>query len=142
MLILAAALAGLGLWLWFRLRKSGRKVPAAWLGILGTMIGSVLIAKGQPVIGTLIATGSGLWLRFGGTAPEANGPINQVPTRREITRAEAAELLGVRPDATRQEILAAHRKLITRNHPDAGGSAGVAARINSARDVLLESQDI
>lgn len=142
MLILAAALAGLGLWLWFRLKKSGRKVPAAWLGIAGTMIGSVLIAKGQPVIGTLIATGAGLWLRFGGAAPEADEPVKQVPTRKGLARAEAAELLGVSVDATRQEILAAHRKLITRNHPDTGGSAGLAARINSARDVLLETKDI
>jgi DnaJ family protein C protein 19 len=137
MLLLAVALAGLGLWMWFRLRKSGRKIPGAWLGIAGTLIGTVMMAKGMPVIGALVATGSGLWLRFGGSAPEAD-PLARTPTRAEISRAEAAELLGVTPDATREEILAAHRKLITRNHPDAGGSAGLAARINSARDVLLK----
>ena len=51
---------------------------------------------------------------------------------------DAAKLLDVRPDASAEDILAAHRRLIAKVHPDAGGSADLAARVNQARDTLLQ----
>ncbi len=50
---------------------------------------------------------------------------------------EARALLDLPLSATREEIVAAHRRLIARVHPDAGGSAALAARVNAARDVLI-----
>lgn len=50
---------------------------------------------------------------------------------------EAARLLGVSVDADRETILAAHRRLIERVHPDSGGSQPLAANVNRARDMLL-----
>src|SRR5476649_995129 len=52
-------------------------------------------------------------------------------------RAEALAVLGLAEGATADEIRAAHRRLIQRVHPDVGGSADLAARINRAKDVLL-----
>ena len=49
----------------------------------------------------------------------------------------ARRLLGVGPTAGRDEIVAAHRRLVARVHPDAGGSEGLAAELNAARDLLL-----
>ena len=51
---------------------------------------------------------------------------------------EAREILGVAATASREEIQAAYARLIRAVHPDAGGSAGLAARINAARDRLLK----
>ncbi|MBB5987821.1 molecular chaperone DnaJ [Sphingobium lignivorans] len=136
MLLLLAALAGLGLWLW--LGKRRKQIPAAWLGIAGTLIGAVLVAKGMPVVGALVTTGAGLWLRYGGMLMGRASPAPMPTNRADLSRAEAAELLGVTPDADRDAIIAAHRRLIARNHPDAGGSAGLAARLNAARDLLLK----
>lgn len=51
---------------------------------------------------------------------------------------EAAKLLGVGPDADAEAILEAHKRLIAKVHPDAGGSAELAAQVNQARDVLLK----
>lgn len=57
--------------------------------------------------------------------------------RTDMTRDEALAILGLATGATAEEIRAAHRRLILRMHPDAGGSADLAARINRAKDVLL-----
>ncbi len=53
-------------------------------------------------------------------------------------RSEAAKLLGVAADADNEAILDAHRRLIAKVHPDAGGNAELAARINRARDTMLK----
>jgi DnaJ homolog subfamily C member 19 len=51
--------------------------------------------------------------------------------------AEARALLGVGERASLQEIRDAHRRLIARVHPDAGGSVELATRVNAARDALV-----
>ena len=54
-----------------------------------------------------------------------------------MTRAEALEILGLAEGADEDAIRAAHRRLMRSAHPDQGGSAWLAARINAARDFLL-----
>ncbi len=58
-------------------------------------------------------------------------------SRAGMSRDEALAVLGLAEGATSEEIRAAHRRLIQRMHPDVGGSADLAARINQAKDVLL-----
>jgi hypothetical protein len=50
---------------------------------------------------------------------------------------EARALLGVAADADADAIRLAHRRLIAQVHPDAGGTAELARRVNLARDVAL-----
>ncbi len=59
--------------------------------------------------------------------------------RIDMDRAEALAVLGLVEGAREEEIRAAHRRLIQRVHPDVGGSADLAARINRAKDVLITS---
>jgi hypothetical protein len=54
-----------------------------------------------------------------------------------MSRAEAAEILGVAVDADAATIKAAHHRLMAANHPDKGGSPWVARQINMARDTLM-----
>ena len=58
--------------------------------------------------------------------------------RTPMPRDEAAKLLGLDDAAPRGAVIDAHRRLIARVHPDAGGNAELAARINRARDVMLK----
>ena len=62
--------------------------------------------------------------------------------QRQVTRAlmrpaEARALLGLQPGATLEQIRDAHRRIIAKVHPDAGGSAELATRVNAARDALI-----
>ena len=55
----------------------------------------------------------------------------------EMTVDEAYSVLGLKPGASAKEIIAAHRRLIKKFHPDQGGSDDLATRINKAKDRLL-----
>jgi len=51
---------------------------------------------------------------------------------------QARKLLGVRADASRGEIVDAHRRVIATVHPDRGGTSGQVHEANAARDLLLD----
>ena len=53
-----------------------------------------------------------------------------------MTEEEAYQILGLERGATLEQVRAAHRALMLRLHPDQGGSAERAARVNAARDRL------
>ncbi|MBV7265747.1 molecular chaperone DnaJ [Erythrobacter ani] len=58
------------------------------------------------------------------------------PTRQQEIR-RARELLKIEAGASRDDILAAHKRLMATVHPDKGGSNGQVHDANDARDLLL-----
>lgn len=54
-----------------------------------------------------------------------------------MSRSEALALLGLGENASNADIVAAHRKLMQKLHPDRGGTDYLAAKINQAKDFLL-----
>ena len=58
----------------------------------------------------------------------------------KMTKREAALILGIRESATVDRIKEAYRKLLPLNHPDRGGSAYIATKINEAKDLLLKGK--
>ena len=57
-----------------------------------------------------------------------------------MSRREALEVLGLSEGASAPEIIRAHRTLMKKFHPDHGGSTTLAARVNQAKDVLMQRQ--
>jgi DnaJ-class molecular chaperone len=63
---------------------------------------------------------------------------SQKAARPTMDVAEAYAVLGLPGTASAEEIRAAHRRIIAQVHPDKGGSADLTARVNGARDLLLD----
>ena len=57
-----------------------------------------------------------------------------------IPLSEAYDLLGIDENASIDNINKAHKELITRLHPDKGGSSYLSARINEARDIIMNEK--
>ncbi|MBR0682791.1 molecular chaperone DnaJ [Roseomonas eburnea] len=69
--------------------------------------------------------------------PDWRAEAPRPPAEGPMTRADALAILGLAEGATEEDIRAAHRRLMRAAHPDQGGSAWLAARLNAARDLLL-----
>lgn len=54
-----------------------------------------------------------------------------------MSKEEAYQVLGLQPGASVDEIRQAYRTLMKKLHPDQGGTAHLAARVNEAREILL-----
>jgi hypothetical protein len=117
---------------------------AAFGGIVLTLL-LLLSGRGPQALAGLVLVGPVLWRRWhqGRSGPAGSGFTGSAgtpPPRRQgtaMSRAEAYEVLGLKPGADANEIHTAHRRLMRMAHPDTGGSDWLASRINQARDVLL-----
>jgi len=71
---------------------------------------------------------------------DASDPNSSVLPNDDMNETQAFAILGLETDATKEEIVAAHRRLIQKMHPDRGGSTFLAARINEAKSLLIKSK--
>lgn len=120
------------------------KALFAWIAALGGLSLALLLiltGRGGIALGALTLFGPLLWQRWqakrGGRIGGAGMGARERPATGPMSRQEAYEVLGLRPDAGEVDIREAHRRLMRGAHPDVGGSDWLAARINQARDVLL-----
>ena len=86
-----------------------------------------------------------VWMkhRQSGTGPSNAGQSDNrhsapPQTYSELSEDEAWKILGLEPDARREDIVLAHKRLIQKLHPDRGGNDYLAAKLNTARDLLLK----
>lgn len=71
-------------------------------------------------------------------AHQSNNQGHASHTTGAMNTQEAHAVLGLQEGADRAQIIAAHRKLIQKLHPDRGGNDYLAAKVNQAKDVLLK----
>ena len=130
-------LVGIGLWALIRLGRQTEGPRRGQWRVAATVISAALLAggalalsKGVWITGAALI-GAGLWLTVSSRVRAV------APRPAELSDAEARSILGVGADATVEDIQSAWRRLMGRAHPDQGGTEGLAARLNAARDRLL-----
>jgi hypothetical protein len=109
--------------------NKGRFLSELRLAELVGLLGEVQDYDSQRLLETYLDHHYPEWRRTGDGAGSEPPP--------GMTRNEALEALGLTDGASRDEIVAAHRRLIQRLHPDRGGSTYLAALLNRAKDILL-----
>ncbi len=159
-LIILFAVIAIGLLLWYKISNAPadkRKNLIFW-STAGVIIGTLVV---------LAATGRMHWIyALGGTivafTPRVISALKYLPLLNRfrqqytqqnsqqsgqqsagkanpgnMTAAQAREVLGVKADASKEEIIKAHKRMMQKVHPDRGGSDYLAAQLNQAKDTLL-----
>ena len=136
-------------WMWGRsaaLRRGGWRIGAGLLAAVLVVAGGVLSIKGDWMVGLpmvvaalLSAAGGRINRGAYGFGDRGREPPREPARPEPMSEAQARSLLGVESGATPAEVREAYRRLMQRAHPDKGGTAGLAAQLNAARDRLLKA---
>ena len=122
------------------LRAAGRIVGRGWrlgagMGALALFVAAAILVVREafaPAVGLALL---GVWLSL--SVRRTRSPRHSGPPGERMEVAKAAAILGVAPDASADAVQAAYRRLIVRTHPDQGGTEGLAAELNAARETML-----
>jgi hypothetical protein len=140
-ILLAILAAGfVGYFLWSRsapIRAGGWRVGAGLFSAVLVVTGAVTAIRGDEWVGLPMVM-VGLFLAFVGRV--GRGGFKRTPMERAepMNLSEARSILGVGEGASAAEVKAAYMRLMKRNHPDQGGTSGLASKLNAARDRLLK----
>jgi len=138
MIVVVVGVALFGLLVWAGRRRTPLRqhlrLASALLAAVAA-VGAVVSGLRGSWPGALILIGLAAYL---GQAARGYGrPTRIAADEIRMTPRQARSILGVEEGVSRAAIEEAYRRLIRRAHPDLGGSSGLAAQINAARDCLL-----
>lgn len=156
-LIILIAVAGIALILWHKIKQNTgdkRKKLILWstVGGVGALLGILAVTGHLNIITAMVAGLIALvpramqlakyvpfLNRFYQQTQQSQQQAKTPPPRGKQTMEtdEAMEVLGLKPDYSKQDVIQAHRRMMQKVHPDRGGSDYLAAQINKAKDTLL-----
>ena len=104
-------------------------ITAAITGAVAMLPRAIQLLRYLPILDKL--------RRHASHSSQQNQNNQQAKAQNGMSRQQASEILGIKPDASKEEIIKAHKRMMQKVHPDRGGSDYLAAQINQAKDTLL-----
>jgi DnaJ-like protein len=114
--------------------RSGWRMPAGLVSVGLLFAGLMMSFRGGWMIGAPLVVAS---IVVGVLARARPRRRPAATSSQPMSDPQARDVLGVSASASPQEIRAAYNRLMRKNHPDVGGTNGLAAQLNAARDRLL-----
>ena len=115
---------------------------AVGLGLSGLWPVAMSLLGGLVVYGRPLMRAFGIWQmikRFRPKIKDSSGDGSSGSSNASVMdKPQARQILEVGDNASHEEILSAHKRLMAKNHPDKGGSTYIASQINQAKDILLK----
>ena len=135
MVLIGVVMGGAGM---RRIGRLSRRIRETWrpgtgvLALIALLGAAALVIRGAEIEALILGV-AGLGL----AVVARRRPLPPPKSEANMSAEEARRILGVASSAGRAEIEAAFRRLMQRAHPDRGGTSGLAAQLNAARDALI-----
>jgi DnaJ homolog subfamily C member 19 len=161
-LIILLAVIGAGLLIWHKISQASgeRRRNLVFWTVTGLILGTLVVLVITGRMHWLYAIGGAIaafaprvirWIKYlpilarfhqqyrqqRSSQGSAGGKSQNRQSAGKMSTAQAYEVLGLKPGASRDEIIHAHRRMMQKVHPDRGGSDYLASQINQAKDTLL-----
>lgn len=104
---------------------------------VAALAGAAYAAVREAWVPAAVLVMMGGWMALSTRRPPGSAPPPPARSGR-MSLEEARAILGVSASASPAEIRAAYMRLMRSVHPDQGGTSGLAAQLNAARDRLLK----
>ena len=111
---------------------------AIGLGLSGLWPVAMSLLGGLVVYGRPLMRAFGIWQMIKRFRPKIKDGSGGGGNASLMDKPQARQILEVGDNASHDDILSAHKRLMAKNHPDKGGSTFIASQINQAKDILLK----
>jgi hypothetical protein len=133
--VMAVILGGRPLGAWLRRARATWR-PAAGLSAIAALTAALVLLVREDWLPALVLAAVAAGLAVGARRrPRPPAPAHYSGPAMDVQQARA--ILGVGSEAGPEEVQSAYLRLMRLAHPDRGGTRGLAAQLNAARDRLI-----
>ncbi|MDT8451911.1 MAG: molecular chaperone DnaJ [Gammaproteobacteria bacterium] len=113
-------------------------ITAAFTGLIAMLPKAMQLVRYLPILNQFRQQAKNSTGQQAGQGQQGPGQNRKAANNSNVmSQKQAREILGLKGEAGKEEIIKAHKRMMQKVHPDRGGSDYLAAQINKAKETLL-----